>query len=259
MKRLLLACAVAFVFVSHVFGFGFFAFIEGAVGSAGAGMTEFFYGMRLNAQELFLKPNTENPQEQSRLNQLLQENAQCALIKAENDTLRKMLAFKETSKIASVPARIIGTAFDPERSILLLNKGKQDGIRKGNAVTVDNGIFIGKIQSADERTSSLLLVNDNRSKVIATFINQKLSKGTVEGQFQLGLKMNLIPITEELKKGMTIVTSGTEGTIPAGLLIGTLGDIQSKATDLYQVATVEPAVSYDSLRVVSVLKTNDQE
>lgn len=229
---------------------------EGELLKALASVSGWSYAAKGTVSQALTQDQSES-QRDKKFNELLVENAKCQLLRSENESLKKMLSFRETRHTTIIPARIIGAALDLEKNILLVDKGTDDGVEAGSAVIVDDGIMIGKIHTADTHTSQLMLLNDNRSKVIATFVNEKLSKGTVEGQFQLGLKMNLIPITEHLEKGMSIVTSGTETKIPAGLLIGSLDEIQSRPTDLFQQATVLPLVSYDRVRVVSIVKMGE--
>lgn len=171
----------------------------------------------------------------------------------ENEALKAMISYKDRAKVALIAARVLGSSTDPLRSMIRIDKGSRDGVRKGSAVIVNDGVLVGTIADTDAHTSSVLLLNDSRSKVIATFADGKSPRGIVEGQFQLGLRMNLIPITDTVQEGSLLMTSGRQQGIPASLVIGTIASIQSKPTDLFQSALITPSISYDDLRFVSVI------
>ncbi len=112
---------------------------------------------------------------------------------------------------------------------------------------------VGKIFSVTEHTSSVLLLTDSHSRIIAEILAKNSATGVIHGEFQLGLRMDLIPITQSLQKNMIVVTSGLEEGIPPGLLIGTIEDVSARPSDLYQSARIRPSIHYDSLRLVSVV------
>lgn len=160
---------------------------------------------------------------------------------------------RERDDIRLVSARVIGINPDPDHSLLLINRGEADGVQPGVGVIAGRGIFVGKVLSATAFSSSIRLPIDQGSKIIATFASTTPSRGIVEGQFQVGLRMNLIPNTEEVAVDTPVVTSGLEQGIPRGLLIGRIRDIQSQPTNLFKSASLEPAIDYTSVRIVSVV------
>ncbi|MDO8490014.1 MAG: rod shape-determining protein MreC [bacterium] len=209
--------------------------------------------LRVLALDAASQNNPEVDSLQQRIGELEKIISQCVDTQNENTALKGMIAYRDASKKQLIAARILGSATDPERSMLTIDKGEADGVKKGNAVIVNDGILVGTIAAVQSHTSSLLLLNDSRSKVIATFITDTQPHGIVEGQFQLGLKMNLIPIAEKIKKDTILMTSGNEQGIPSGLVIGRIADVQSKPTDLFQTALVTPSISYDGLQFVSII------
>ncbi|MEK7619502.1 MAG: rod shape-determining protein MreC [Patescibacteria group bacterium] len=204
------------------------------------------------ARERFFAPNDTTVLGE-RIVRLERDLAACTL-RIADDAARATLASAESSLgQPSVLARIIGTSPDAEHSFILIDRGSEHGIERGDAVIADQAAYVGKVAEVTAFTSTVILPTDRRSKVIATFAREQPSRGVVEGQFQVGLRMNLIPITEKLERDQLVVTSGLESSIPAGLVIGRVRDIQSKPTDLFKSASLEPAVDYNRLRLVSVV------
>lgn len=181
------------------------------------------------------------------------ENAQLTIAKIENNTLREQLKFFQKSKFHLQLANRIGWTPDVKRSGFIIDKGKKDGITLSAPVITDNGILVGKIGSVQEATSNVILINDSRSKITAIIAATPPTTGVVNGQFGLGLVIDLVPMSEKIDIGNTVETSGLEDDIPAGLVIGTISKLNTLPTDLFQTASVSPAVDYARIRIISVL------
>lgn len=196
----------------------------------------------------------EAEQLRARVAELEVRAAQGEEARIQNASLKKLIAYRDAHPITFTPARVLGRSTDPERSLIVIDIGADDNIEKGSAVIVDDGVLVGTIDRVERSRSFVMLLNDNRSTIIAAFASAERPRGIITGQFQLGLKMDLIPITEKIAKDTLLVTSGTEQGIPAGLVVGRVAEIQSKPTDIFQSARITPSVQYDDLHFVAVLK-----
>lgn len=172
--------------------------------------------------------------------------------------LRTQLKFIQEKKIATMGAEVIGKNIDPIGNTLIINRGKESGIASGDPVIVGEGIIIGKIARVEENLSIVRLLNDNQSKIAATIINQDKSLGIIEGGYGISVQMNYIPQNEVINVGETVVTSGLEGNISRGLLIGTIEAVKKEAYQPFQKAMVKPFVNLDKIRLVSVILNNPQ-
>ncbi len=173
----------------------------------------------------------------------------------ENTQLRTQLHFFENNKTAYEVASVIGTLTDPQRNIISINKGAHEGIKKGMPVIVEEGVLIGTIYAVSDSVSQVMLLNDSKSKILATIPSNVGAKGIVEGNFSLGLLFTLIPIGQDVKLDSLIATSGFQEHIPKNLIIGSVFSVDKKATDLFQSATITPSVDYQNISLVSVLLT----
>ncbi|MBI2644702.1 rod shape-determining protein MreC [Candidatus Uhrbacteria bacterium] len=190
---------------------------------------------------------------EERIQKLEVERAALTIAQSENETLREQLKFVQQSKFHVQLANRIGWTTDVRRSGFLIDKGKNDGITLSAPVLTNNGVLVGKINKVMEATSQVLLINDSKSKVTAIIAATPPTTGVVNGQFGLGLKIDLIPMSEKIEIGDIVETSGLQDGIPAGLLIGTISKFDTRPTDLFQTASVSPAVDYARVRIVSVL------
>lgn len=179
------------------------------------------------------------------------------LLRQENTELRKQLRYFETSDVFHTGAEVIGSVvgknIEPFGTTLVINKGKQHGISIDDPVIAGTGILVGKIIRVQEDSAIIQLLTDNRSKIAATIMNSEYSIGVVEGGYDLSVRMSLIPQNERISVGDTVITSGLEDSIPRGLLIGTVDVVQRETYEAFQEAVISPFVSFDDLRIVSII------
>jgi len=210
-------------------------------------------GVENTTQKFKKTESTPSQVLEDRIQKLEAENALLTIAKIENDTLREQLQFIRQSKFHAVLANRIGWTTDIRRSGFLIDKGKNDGITIAAPVLTDNGVLVGKISDVQEVTSQITLINDSKSKITAVIAATPPTTGVINGQFGLGLTIDLIPMSEKIDVGNIVETSGLEDGIPAGLLIGTISKLNTQPTDLFQTASVSPTIDYTHIRIVSVL------
>lgn len=189
---------------------------------------------------------------------------QLKLLQEENKELRKTLNFlttnnylleeKKDEKIAV--ANIIGRDPLTFSSILILDKGRAQGISEGSAVIIGEGILVGQIISVEENVSYLALLTNSQVKIAAMILDNENLQGLVEGSHGLSLKINLIPLDKKIDVGNLVVTSGLEKGIPKGLLIGKVEEINTESNDLFQNVTLKPAANLANLSLVTIIKSN---
>lgn len=201
-----------------------------------------------------VRPQQGQPQEQGQCGSCTTDGVRLHVLEEENAQLRDQLAFVERTKLRPLVARRIGRGTDPFQREVVINKGTRDGVHVGDPVVARDGILVGTIRSTEQAKSFVLALTDPRSKILSTIFQEKKEiHGITEGQFNTGLSMTLVPISEELRKDDLVVTSGLQDAIPAGLVIGTVQDIIKKPEDLFQSAVLRSALLLDNLSLLSVL------
>lgn len=198
---------------------------------------------KINRQNLALTEKVRNLQE---------ENIILKQYKLENEKFKKELSYRETSGLDFVSATAI--AKDPSgfSQSLILNVGSNNGVQVGAAV-LSQGVLVGKITSVDNFTSRVTLITDTDSAIDAQ-ISGTEERAILRGSHGSGIILDLISQSVQLNGGEEVVTAGLSSDIPKGILIGTIGVVQSNRNDLSQTVTVLSSVDLKNLDYLSVVK-----
>lgn len=186
------------------------------------------------------------------VNRLTTENAQLKVQLQENKEFLEQKDFLAAKGFKGVIAHIIGKNSEPALSVIILDKGENDGIKINFPLVTAQGIIVGKIYRVNTYSSEAILINDSRSRIAALIQNENQSKGIVTGEHGLSLKMELIPKNELIKENDIVVTSGLEPTIPEGLVIGKISRFLNEPNDFFQIAWLQSPIKVDNLTYVSV-------
>ncbi|MGB8365496.1 MAG: rod shape-determining protein MreC [Rhizomicrobium sp.] len=119
-----------------------------------------------------------------------------------------------------VTAHVIGRANRPFLDTMILDAGKNQGIKPGEAV-VDSRGMIGRIYLVGQHTSWVILLTDLASR-IPVAIEPGHIQAILSGDNSAGPTLELSRQGIVLKEGQQIVTSGDGGLLPGGLAIGTV-------------------------------------
>jgi rod shape-determining protein MreC len=168
-----------------------------------------------------------------------------------NAALRSQLNFAQQNNYQLTGADIISQDPTNYKQYLTINKGSNSGIQKGQVV-VSGGLVVGRITETTPGTAKVYLITDFNSAVPA--LDQATrATGLVRGDRGFGLKLEMVPQTDQLKEGDVLITSGFGGDYPKGLVIGTVGEVKQRAADVFQSAAVNPAVDFRKLEEVFVI------
>jgi rod shape-determining protein MreC len=188
-----------------------------------------------------------------------QLNVELAKLKSqeeENANLRRILKFEKLSKNKLILGNVISRGdfiTEKESSLLTLDKGSNDGIQTGLSVVGNQGNLIGKVIETESNISKICLITNEKCKIAAAIQNQNNTLGITQGELDLTVRMNFIPMNVSIRKGDRIVTSGLEKDMPRGLLIGSISEIYAPSTELWQTAVLEPASDLNNIIFVSII------
>jgi rod shape-determining protein MreC len=199
----------------------------------------------------------ENESLRQQLTALATENVSLQKKIGEIGDIAKQYEFVTQKKLHGVTGQIIGRSSDEFTHVVIFNKGSSDAIKAGYPVISNDGVFIGKVLSTTGEISKIQLLTDNHSQVNAVVQNQANSPGIVNGQFGITLLMDFIPQNQTIAPGQLVLTSGLEENIPSNLLLGSVTQVTKKEGELFQTATVDPAITYQSLNIITVILPNN--
>ncbi len=171
----------------------------------------------------------------------------------ENEDLRRELKLSQRDKFDLEGAFIIGRNPDNLGSWIMIDKGSSDGIREEMPVIVYEGILIGKVDEVFQNSAKINLLSDAESRINA-FDVETGAKGVIEGEYGLGLFLDMVDQGDALNQGDSVATSGLGGNIPKGLLIGKIQEIKNSEDKLFQRALIIPGIKYSDLEAVFVIK-----
>lgn len=134
---------------------------------------------------------------------------------------------------------------------VVINRGTRDGIMRNMAVITGKGL-VGKVIETGYSYSRVVLITDRSFRVGARLEKERYT-GLLEGRGVDTLVLNYIPRDAPIGKGEKIITSGTGGIFPPGLVLGAIKDTFLEEYGFYTYATITPAVDFNRLETVAVV------
>jgi rod shape-determining protein MreC len=179
-------------------------------------------------------------------------------IRRENERLRNLLHMKERIGYDSIPATIISKDPDNWFRTLIIDKGRNDGIKVNMPVIAFSGgekAVVGKIIEVRGSVSRVVPIISPDMKLGAK-LQESRFPGLLYGysaNSNLCL-MDYLSRAATLKFNDVVITSGQGGIFPAGLVVGRVLKPAALESSAYQRAIVVPYVDYDLLEEVFVIK-----
>lgn len=181
-------------------------------------------------------------------------------LKVENDRLREILNFKtRLDDYKFVGANIIGKngAYTNE---YIIDVGINNGLENGMVVISNGGLF-GMVTSVSDNWSLVSpIINGNiaiSGIVQRTNGNQGIIRGYEGGNSDYNLKMEYLPIDEEVLVGDIIVTSGLGGVYPSSIPIGEVMSVESDKRNLSKSLFIKSHVDFEFVSELFVILPNN--
>jgi rod shape-determining protein MreC len=178
---------------------------------------------------------------------------QTAELRLENERLKRLLEFTDKqAPTRLLAALVVAVGASPHSHTLRIARGLEDGVVKGAAVIVPDGI-VGIVAQLTASYADVQLVVSPLSAVPA--ITQRTrSRSTVKGTGDISrCKLEYALRTDDLQEGDVLITAGGPGFFPPGLRIGRVTNVVKKPHGLFVDAEVVPAVDFSRLDEVSVV------
>jgi len=186
-----------------------------------------------------------------RAKELSREVAGLRDVKSENQRLRRLLNFKESSSHTLLPAQVIGRDARHWYRSVVIDRGTRDGVRPDMAVIGDEGV-VGKVVESAPELSTVVLIVDKQSR-IGGIVERTRENGVVEGTSFNTCRLSYLPRRAEVRAGDRVLTSGLGGIYPKGLYVGECAGVYEGEYGLYTCADISPGVNFSALEEVLVL------
>ncbi len=176
----------------------------------------------------------------------------------ENTRFRELLNFSEKHVDYVIEsAKIVSWTSSNWESSFSISKGTKHGIEKGDAVISEYGAFVGQVTEVGESWATVSTVIDVATGV-GSLIGVDNVVGMVVGDYELMQKQyaKITYIMEDAQMFIDdeVVTSGKGGSIPQGLIIGRIKEIETEASGLVEYGVLEPACAFSELVQVFIIK-----
>lgn len=173
--------------------------------------------------------------------------------RAENVRLQALLPVRAPEGGSIVAARVVGVSPTHRRSVTLA-VGDGDGVRAGQPVVTGEGV-VGRVAATWPGYAEVQLLVDP-GFAAAVRVQRSRARATVRGLAEDGrLRLDHALRTDDVEDGDLLVTAGTDGVFPRGLVIGRAQAVTRLAHGMYLTAEVRPAIDVTKLEEVLVLVT----
>lgn len=204
----------------------------------------------------------ENQKLQEQVDRLTEENNQLKQDSYELSRLRELYELDEKYPgYTKVAARIIGTASNNWYSTFTIDKGSADGLETDMNVIAGGGL-VGIITEIGTHFAIVKTVIEDGTHVSGQLIDTG-DICTVKGDIEL-MDSGLIQVQYfkngvNVRNGDKIVTSNISDKYLPGILIGYAKDVSTDANNLTQSGYLVPAVDFEHLQEVLVIKEKKEK
>ena len=209
------------------------------------------------------KLSKENKKLKEQVNELTAKNNNLSQEQEEVERLRALYNLdQDYSEYEKIGAQVIGKDSGNWYNTFIINRGTEDGISVDMNVIADGGL-VGIVTKTGKDWATVRSIIDDSSNVSAsvTSISQNC---IVTGDLQMmdEGKIRFIQLTDkenQVQEGDKVVTSSVSNKFLKGILIGYVSEVQDDANKLTKNGTIIPAVDFENIQEVLVIKQLKQQ
>lgn len=218
--------------------------LAAAPGAAMSRVTDYF-----SSQDRLLR---ENEELRAKLLEYAAAAQQSKLLAAEQESLLAMTPARSRFATDGVLAEVLSYGRNPFAKKLVLDKGLTQGIKAGMPVIDGEGV-VGQVTAVGTFTSEVTLVTEKDQSVPVLLTRNGLRAIAVGSGKDGSIDVPFMPVSADIQNGDLFVTSGIDGTYPAGLLVARVSAVEKNATYMFAKITARPAAGVDNHRFVRIL------
>lgn len=177
-------------------------------------------------------------------------------LKRQNELYKEFLGVKEEHKdFQFVEASVTGRDSADIYKSFTVSKGTVNGVAVGDAVMYGK-YLVGIVDKAYPTYSVVKTILDPDFSVSAyEIISNEISyvTGTASLAKENKCKMANLDATTKITNEAIICTAGVGGTVPKGLIIGTVDEIADESTDISSYAIITPGTDIESINTCFIL------
>ncbi len=212
----------------------------------------------LGVQDFFTAPRdivslrTRNAELETQVSQLQAQVIELQQRVNETEILAALVDFSRTNPESTYKAAaVIGRDPSPFLHYIIINRGSNDEILRGMPVVTNQGL-VGRIDAVIADAARVQLITDPGSAINSSLQNAKTTAVTL-GSVTGDISLDMISQNVVVQAGDLVLTSGLGGGYPSDIPIGQVLTIRSLEFELFQQATIQPAVDFARLAIVLVI------
>jgi rod shape-determining protein MreC len=207
--------------------------------------SQVFFSSKQSLMDDLTKLRAENLQLRAKLQRF-------QALQNENLELRKLLGTSPPFAEKTQVARLLSVDVNPFSHRVIINRGKKQGVYKGQPVVDATGIMGMVIETLDESSQVLLITDSKHAIPVLNLRNglRSIVKGTGESS-----KMQLLHVTDtqDFKVGDKLVTSGLGGQFPSGYPVGHIVSIKYEPGKPFGNIVIRPSAELNASRQVLLI------
>jgi rod shape-determining protein MreC len=172
-----------------------------------------------------------------------------------NEENRRLRGIREASKGVSertLIAEIINVSVNPFRHMVVINKGTDDGVFRGQPVLDAFGV-VGQVMQVGKSTATLILITD-AEHAVPVQVNRNGIRSIAMGTGEPAkLSLPYLTVESDVKAGDLLVSSGLDAIFPAGYPVATVTKVERNPAETFALVEAKPLAQLDRDREVLLL------
>ncbi len=198
---------------------------------------------------------TENAQLTEQLRVARTQLLRFEALNEENRRLREIREASQGLSERTLIAEIINVSVQPFRHMVVINKGADDGVFRGQPVLDAFGV-VGQVMQVGKSTATLILITDTEHAVPVQ-VNRTGIRSIAVGTGDGGrLSLPYMTVESDVRRGDLLVSSGLDEIFPAGYPVATVTKVERNSADTFALVEARPLAQLDRDREVLLLWAN---
>lgn len=166
------------------------------------------------------------------------------LLEQENARLRALLDVEQRLPSATTAAQVLYTGRDPFTQKLFVDKGQAAGVLPGEAVIDEAGV-VGQVTRVFPYMAEVTLVTD-KDYAVPVKVERSGVRSVMYGAGSGRLpELRFLSPNAEIEAGDRLVTSGIDGTYPAGLAVAQVVSVERETGQIFARVMCKPLGGFD--------------
>lgn len=195
---------------------------------------------------------TENEQLTEQLRVARSKLLRFEALTEENRRLREIREASKGISERTLIAEIINVSVQPFRHMVVINKGADDGVFRGQPVLDAFGV-VGQVMQVGKSTATLILITDAEHAVPIQVNRNGIRSIAVGTGEDAKLSLPYMTVEADVRRGDLLVSSGLDEIFPAGYPVATVTKVERNSADTFSLVEARPLAQLDRDREVLLL------